>query len=386
MKKIFNFYFITIVVLTLTKNVFAGNSININREINADYAILMDYETNEILYQKNIDEIIAPSSMTKIMTAYVIFDMLENKEIKLNDLFKVSVKAWKEAGSRMFLEPEWRVSVDDLLKGLLVVSGNDAAIVLAEGSSGSIENFVNRMNKTAANLGLNNTNFVNPNGLYASTHYMSVRDLAILTKALVKNHYKYYKKYFSIVNYNFNGINQKNRNWLLTEYKGTDGVKTGFTDQGKYSMVASTERNGKRFIAVLAGAESERDRINQTKKLLDFGYNQYQYISLFDKGDIVAEINVFFSKTGKVPIYTKDNIFYSTKKSRIDNLRVNLIYDRYKSAPIKKDEKVAELRIVDGNFVKKYDLYAENDVEPTTKFEKFKTLFKYYASSILKNE
>lgn len=347
------------------------------------YAVLMDYDTSEILYEKNKDEITAPSSTTKIMTAYVIFDMLESGKFTLNDKFRVSVRAWRQEGTRMFLEPDWKISIDELLKGLIIVSGNDSAITLAEGSTGTIDNFVEIMNKTAENLGMKNTHFTNPNGLYEKNHYMSVYDLALLSQALIKNHNKYYKRYFSQTSYSFNNINQKNRNWLLLEYDGADGLKTGFTDYGKYSISASVNKHGKRLIAVINGASSERERTNYTKKLFNYGYEQYKYIDLYKNEDIVGEVNVLFGKNKTVPAYTKQDITYSTKASAIKNIKVEFVANKYLQAPIKKDDIIGELHIIDTNRTTKINLFALNDVEVATRLKKIKSLFIYNSKKLI---
>lgn len=346
-------------------------------EIESEYAVLIDYDTTEVLYKKNMDEISAPSSMTKIMTAYVVFDMLESKNFDINDKFKVSVRAWRQDGTRMFLEPEWKIAIDELLKGLLVASGNDAAVTLAEGSSGSIGGFVEKMNATTKKIGMTNSHFNNPTGLYEKTHYASVHDMALLSRALIKNHKKYYDKYFSIDSINFNNVNQKNRNWLLSEYKGTDGLKTGYTEQGKYSIAVSAERDGKRLIVVLNGAKNDRTRIDDAKKLFDYGFSQYKCLKLFNKNDVVGEAGVFFSKGDKAVFYTKEDIIYATKKSKINELKVQLIYNKYILAPIRRDDKIGKLRILDGDEVFEYDLYSKNDIQNTTRFQKIKTLFAY---------
>lgn len=352
-------------------------------DIESEYAVLMDYDTAEVLYKKNMDEISAPSSMTKIMTAYVIFDMLESKNFDINDKFKVSVRAWRQDGTRMFLEPEWKIAVDELLKGLLVASGNDAAVTLAEGSSGSIGGFVEKMNATVKKIGMINSHFNNPTGLYEKTHYASVHDMALLSRALIKNHRKYYNKYFSIDSINFNNVNQKNRNWLLSEYKGTDGLKTGYTEQGKYSIAVSAKRGGKRLIVVLNGAKSDRSRIEDAKKLFDYGFSQYNCIKLFNRDDIVGEVEVFFSKGDKAILYTKEDIIYSTKKSKINDLKIQLMYNKYILAPVRKDEKIGKLRILDGNEVLEYDLYSKNDVQNTTRLQKIKILFAYNCKKLI---
>lgn len=352
-------------------------------DIKAKYGILIDYDTDEVLFSRNIKDLTAPSSTTKIMTAYVIFDMLEEGRFTLNDKFKVSVRAWRQEGTRMFLEPEWKISVDELLSGLIIVSGNDAAIALAEGSVGTIDDFVNLMNIKAKELGMNNTNFVNPSGLYDKNHFMSVEDLAILSKALIKNHYKYYKRYFNKTSFTFNNIRQRNRNWLLTEYQGTDGLKTGFTDYGKYSISASVFRNGKRLIAVINGADSERERINDARKLFDYGFSLYNYIDLFNSGDIVGEVRVLFGKDKTVPVYTKQNIDYATRIENINNVKVEFVAKKFVQAPIKKDDIIAKIIIKDADRKAEYNLYASNDVDLIGRFHRFKSLFLYNCKKII---
>lgn len=352
-------------------------------DIKGRYGILIDYDTNEILFSKNIKDLTAPSSTTKIMTAYIIFDLLENNKIALNDRFKVSVRAWREEGTRMFLEPEWRISVDELLKGLIITSGNDAAITLAEGSAGTTENFVDLMNKKAKELGMVNTNFTNVTGLYDKNHFMSVEDLAILSRALIKNHYKYYKRYFPKTSFTFNNIRQRNRNWLLAEYPGTDGLKTGFTDYGKYSISASVFRHGKRFIAVINGSNTERERINDVKNLFDYGFSLYNYVDLFNKEDVVGEVDVIFGEDKTVPVYTKEDINYSTKIENVNNIKIEFVSKNYIQAPIKKDDIIAKIRITDKDMIKEYDLYAANDVEVSGRLSKLKSLFLYNCKKII---
>lgn len=342
-----------------------------------EYGVLMDYDSGEVLWKRKMDEITAPSSLTKIMTSYVIFEMLRANAFKLEDKFKVSVRAWRQDGTRMFLEPEWRISIDELLKGLLVMLGNDAAVTLAEGSSGSIGGFVEKMNNTARKLGLINTHFNNPTGLYEKTHYASVHDMAILTRSLIQNYGDYYGKYFAIESMNFNKVSQKNRNALLTEYRGTDGLTTGYTEQGNYSIAASAVRGGKRLIVVLNGVSSDRSRLEEAKKILNYGFSQYKYVKLYDENETIAEADVFLGNGDKVQLYTKNEIIYATKKSRINNLKIQLIEDKYIVAPIQKDDKLAKLRIVDGDRVIEYDIFAKNAVSDVGRLQKIKILLKY---------
>lgn len=346
-------------------------------EVNSEHAVLVDCDTGNSLYEKRADDIVAPSSTTKIMTAYVIFEMLNAGLFSLDSKFKVSIRAWRQDGTRMFLEPEWKVSVDELLQGTIVASGNDAAVVLAEGSLGNIGSFVEKMNETAKGLGMTNTHFDNPTGLYEKTHYMSARDLATLSRALIEEYENYYSRYFSQQSFTFNGIAQKNRNSLLGEYTGVDGVKTGHTDQGKYTIVVSATRNGKRLIAVLAKAETEKDRTADAKTLLDYGFSQYNYLELFKKGEVIKIIDTFFSNSRRVKIYTNRDINYAVNKAETDALKVQLVYDRYIFRHINRNDVIAQLIIEDGNLVSKYDLYAENGIRKLGRFGLFFSLLRY---------
>ncbi|MDR3079214.1 MAG: D-alanyl-D-alanine carboxypeptidase [Rickettsiales bacterium] len=340
-------------------------------ELGSEHAILIDFDSGEVLYEKRADDIVAPSSTTKIMTAYVIFDMLDSGVFSLDSKFKVSIRAWRQDGTRMFLEPEWKVTVDELLRGAIVVSGNDAAVVLAEGSSGSIDEFVGKMNAMVKNLGMKNTHFDNPTGLYEKTHYTTVRDLATLSQALLDKYESYYGMYFSQQSFTFNGMTQKNRNPLLGDYRGVDGIKTGHTDQGKYTLVLSAVRNGKRLIAVLARAETEKERAADARALLDYGFSQYKHLRLFRKGDVVATVSTFPSKNNRIKVYASRDISYAVNEKRVDSIRVRLVYDRYILGPIKRGDMVAQLVVEDGNIISKYDLHAENDSRRLGRVEMF---------------
>lgn len=339
-------------------------------ESDAKYAIILDYNNFDIIYKKNSKEITTPSSMTKVMTAYLIFDLLSEGKIKLTDTFKTSVRAWRQEGSRMFIEPEKNVKIEDLLKGLIVVSGNDSAIALAEGSYGTIENFVNKMNEKAKSLGLKDTNFVNPTGLFHKNHYMSVNDIAILTYNLIKDHKDYYDMFFNIKEFKYNGINQRNRNWVISEYEGADGVKTGHTDAGGYSLIGSAEKNGQRFITVVNGLKTERERTNETKKMLDYAYSLYSYISLYKSGEIIDSLNVKGGDKNFINVYTKDDIVYSFRTENKDKISVEKVYEKNLKAPIKKDEVVGYIEFRNGDKMKKFDLLSKNDVYKTNFFKR----------------
>lgn len=347
----------------------------------AKYAVVLDYNNFDIVFKTdNIYDITTPSSMTKIMTAYLIFDLLEEGKLNLDNKFKVSIRAWRQEGSRMFLEPEKMIRIEDLLKGLIVQSGNDAAVALAEGSYETTENFIDKMNEKAKILGLKDTNFVNVNGLFHKNHYMSTYDVALLSYNLIKEHKKYYDMFFKMPNFEFNGIRQKNRNWLLEEYEGTDGIKTGHTDEGGYSLASSVEKNGQRFIVVVNGLKSERERINETKKLLDYAFSKYSYIEIYKKNEIIDTLDIKNASKNFVNIYTNKDIVYSTKKDNISNVKVEKIYNSKLKAPIHKDDIVGYIKITDSDKITKFDLLSKDNLEFVSIKDK---LFRFFVN--LKN-
>lgn len=346
-------------------------------ESKAKYAILLDYNNFEILYKtNNIHDITTPSSMTKIMTSYIIFDLLKEGKLELNNKIKVSIKAWRQEGSRTFLEPEKYVSVDNLLKGMLIQSGNDSAVVLAEGACGSIDDFVVQMNKKVKELNLKETNFVNPNGLFHKNHYMSAHDTLLLSYNLIKNHPDYYKQYFALKSFEYNRIKQRNRNTLLMEYEGADGIKTGHTTEGGYSLASSVIRHGQRFIVVVNGLKTENARTEESRKLFDYAFSLYSYIDLYKKNEIVESLNVKHGTETFVNMYTKEDIMYSTKKDKINDLKIELIYKNNLVAPIKKDAVIGYIKIIDGDKIKIFKLYAKNSVERKDLFLFIKKIFK----------
>ena len=350
---------------------------NATENFKAPSAIILNYNNLEIIYKtNNIYKKTTPSSMTKVMTAYIIFDLIDKNLLKLDDKYKISIRAWRQEGSRMFLEPEKYVEVDNLLKGLIVQSGNDAAVALAEGSFKNIDNFVDEMNKTAKLINMNNTHFANPNGLYDSNHYMSTYDTALLFYNLIKNHKKLYDKYFSLPSFSYNNISQRNRNFLLGNYDGLDGGKTGHTDEGGYSLVSSAEKNGQRFIVVVNGLQNENERFIETKKMFDYAFSLFSYVSLYKKDEIVQSINVSNGDKKFLNIYTPIDVIYSTKKENIDKLKIELDINNNLKAPIKKDEVVGNIIIYDGDFIKKFDLLAKDNVNKLKIYDRF-VLFLY---------
>jgi D-alanyl-D-alanine carboxypeptidase (penicillin-binding protein 5/6) len=345
-------------------------------EIESKYGLLYDYTANEIIFSKSINTQNPPSSLTKLMTTYIVFDKIKKREISFDTKFTVSIRAWRQEGSRMFLEPEWKVNVDELLKGLLVVSGNDAAVALAEGISGTVENFVDLMNKTTKKIGMANTNFVNPTGLFDKQHYSTAKDLLALTIAIMDNFPEYYDKYFSLREYKFNNVLQKNRNVMLINYPGTDGVKTGNTESGGYGLIASAKRNRQRFISIINGAEGEGMRLSDSVNLMNYGFEQYEYIDLVKKDEPLIPISDIIKGCEDCYLYAKENIIYPIKKSKISDLKVKIIYDINNYGRAKKGDKVAILRFIEDDRIEEYDLYTNSDIKGLGKFTQFIMYFK----------
>ena len=281
-------------------------------DLNSKQAILIDYDTGEILYKLNEKDRVFPSSMTKIMTAFIIFDDIEKGDLQLPYKFQVSKEAWQQEGSRMFLNIGSRVSIDNMLKGLIVQSGNDAAYALAEADAPNIKRFVEKMNKKAKELKLENTHFTNPIGFSEEDHYMSVEDTAILSQNLIKKHQQYYQRYFGMTEYTYNNITQQNRNTLIKTYPNVDGIKTGHTEAGGYALATSAIRHKKRLIAVVNGADSEKDREKDSEKLLNYGFITLKKHRVFYRGEVVDSIPVLYGKDVSVKVKVKNGIIITS--------------------------------------------------------------------------
>lgn len=337
-------------------------------DLDSKQAILIDCESGEILFKLNEKERSFPSSLTKIMTAYIIFDDIEKGELQLPYKFQVSKEAWQQEGSRMFLEVGSRVSIDDLLKGLIIQSGNDAAYALAEASAPNIKRFVEKMNKKAKELKLKNTNFVNPIGFSEEGHYMSVEDIALLSKKLIENHQQYYQRYFGVRKYEYNNILQQNRNRLLKTYPNVDGIKTGHTEAGGYSMATSAIRNNKRLIAVVNGAKSQKSREEDSKKLLNYGFFNLRKYKVFYKGEIVDSIPILYGKDVSVKANVKNSIYATSENLQDIKCIVNI--NNNLQAPIVKGQKVGTVVVKTNYDQKTYDIFANDSVKGINIFEK----------------
>ena len=361
-KKIF-----TLLILSL----FYGTFSKANFDINARTAILQDYHSGEILYEKDADRKIFPASMTKIMTSIIAFDLLKNGELSLNDKFIVSENAWRlsQAGySSMFIMVGDQISVENLLKGIIISSGNDACIALAEGIAGTEEEFAILMTEKAREIGMENTNFSNSSGINAPDNLSTVRDIMIMSRYLIKNYPEYYK-YFKETEFTWDRtggdpIKQGNRNPLLYKNLGADGIKTGFLSYEKYSLASSIDRNGRRLIAVGSGFKSKNSRSKESIKLLTYGLTNYDLVKITKANEPFQKIDVWLGKENSVDAYIKEDVYKTIKKAKKKLLKVVVKYDGPIEAPIKKDQKIATLKVVyDQELVSEYDLLASKDIK-----------------------
>jgi D-alanyl-D-alanine carboxypeptidase (penicillin-binding protein 5/6) len=310
----------------------------------AKAAILIDLQSNQVLYAKNPDEPLPPASMSKLMTAFMIFERLKEGSLSLNDTFPVSEKAWRKGGSKMFVAVGSKVRVEDLLQGIIVQSGNDACIVVAEGLAGSEEAFAEQMTRRAHELGMTNSTFKNASGWPDPEHLMSVRDLAKLATTIINEFPEYYA-IFSEREFTYGGIRQYNRDPLLGRVEGADGLKTGFTDDAGYGLTASAIRDGRRLVAVIAGLERPSQRAQEGARLLEYGYHQFKNYHLFASGDAVEQADVWLGNAPSVPLIVADEVVLSLTPEARREMAVKVVYDGPIPAPIANGAKVADLEI-----------------------------------------
>ena len=342
------------------------NNSLLNAEINIEVktAIVQDFLSGKILYEKDSDISIYPASMTKIMTTIIAFELLKNGEITLDEKFVISEKAWRlsQSGySSMFIMLNDEVSVEDLLKGIIIVSGNDACVALAEGISGSEEEFVVLMNEKAEEIGMDNTNFSNSSGIGDSNNYSTVRDILKMSNYLIKNYPKYYI-YFKETSFTWNRtggdpITQGNRNTLLYENIGVDGLKTGFLTVEKYSLASSILRNGRRVTAVASGFKSKSSRTKESRKMLLHGLSKFDTIEIAKKNEIFSSLDTWLGKKEKVDIYVNDDVYITVLKRKKNTISAYIQYNGPIPAPIEKDVKLGVLNIFLND-----ELFAQRDV------------------------
>ncbi len=313
-------------------------------DISARAWLLVDQGSGQTLAERAAENRIEPASLTKLMTAYLTFEALNRGQIKQDQVVPVSEKAWKTSGSRMFIEPKKPVTVEELIHGMIIQSGNDACIALAEAIAGSEEAFAQRMNLEAQRLGMSGTHFVNATGLPDANHYTTARDLARLVQAIVHDFPEYYPIY-SKKEYRYNRITQPNRNRLLWLDSTVDGVKTGHTDSAGYCLIASAKRGPRRLVSVLLGADSENQRAQESQKLLNFGFLSYDGIRLYEKSQVLSQLKIFKGERDTVNAGFQDDLVLSVPKGAAESLKVELASVQPLLAPVQQGQKIASLKV-----------------------------------------
>jgi D-alanyl-D-alanine carboxypeptidase (penicillin-binding protein 5/6) len=345
-------------------------------DIKARTAILQDYLSGEILFEKDADKSIYPASMTKIMTTIIAFDLIRSGDLNLNEKFLISENAWRlsSAGySSMFIMIGDEVSVENLLKGIIIASGNDACVALAEGIAGTEDEFAVMMTAKAKEIGMDNTNFANSSGINNTENVSTVRDIMLMSRYLIKEfpeEYKYFaEKEFTWDRTGGDPITQGNRNPLLYKSLGADGIKTGYLAVEKYSLASSVERNGRRLIAVGSGFNTKNDRSRESAKLLTWGLTNFDLVEIAKANTPIEDIDVWLGKKNTVKTYIKNDIYKTIPKAKKRLLKVSLNYNGPIPAPIKKDDILGKLKLTFNNkLIEEYDLLAFEDVKKLNVF------------------
>tara|TARA_B100000809_G_scaffold73410_1_gene71195 strand:- start:978 stop:2141 length:1164 start_codon:yes stop_codon:yes gene_type:complete len=353
--------------------------------VEAEYLIVQDYHSGKILFEKNANVRIYPASMTKIMTSIVTFDLLKKGETSLDEMITISEKAWRmsQSGySSMFIMLNDQVSVEDLLKGIIIVSGNDACVALAEGLSGTEEDFVLLMNEKAIEIGLENTNFSNSSGISDPDNYSTVGDIVKMSRYMIANYPEYYT-YFKETTFTWDRtggdpITQGNRNPLLYKNIGADGIKTGFLTVEQYSLASSAKINERRIIAVGSGFKTKNSRSRESAKILNWGFKKFDTVVITKKDDIFMDLNVWLGKKNKVGAIPSEDFYLTIPKRKKSLVKSILEYEGPIKAPIKKGDKLALLKVyVSDELVKEIDLLASEDVKKTNIFMRLLTSLNY---------
>ena len=366
------FFVVLFALLSFTFNVKASF------DINARTAILQDYLSGEILFEKEPDKSIYPASMTKIMTAIIAFDLIKKGDLSLDEKFIVSENAWRlsSAGySSMFIMVGDEVTVENLLKGIIVASGNDACVALAEGIAGTEDEFAIMMTAKAKEIGMENTNFANSSGINNTKNVSTVRDIMIMSNYLIKNFPEEYKmfaeKEFTWDRTGGDPITQGNRNPLLYSSLGADGIKTGYLAVEKYSLASSVDRNGRRLIAVGSGFDTKSDRSRESSKLIKWGLTNFDLVKVTQSDTPIEDVEVWLGKKNTVKTYVNKDIYKVINKGRKSLLKVTLKYNGPIHAPIKKDDVIGKLNLsYKGEFIEEYDLLAFEDVKKLNIFSR----------------
>jgi len=375
--KLFKIFFIILIFLLFQQKSYS------QIEVDANYVILQDHLSGKILYEKNADDKIYPASMTKIMTSIVTFDLLKKGETSLDEMITISEKAWRlsQSGySSMFIMLNDQVSVEDLLKGIIIISGNDACVALAEGLSGTEKDFVMLMNEKAEEIGLENTNFNNSSGINDVNNYSTVRDILKMSRYMIQNYPEYYS-YFKETSFTWDRtggdpITQGNRNPLLYKNVGVDGIKTGFLTVEKYSLASSIKTGERRMSAVASGFKTKSSRSRESMKLLNWGLRKFDTIQIAKKDEIMTSLNVWLGKKSKVEILPSEDVYLTIPKRKKKIIKVVFEYEGPILAPIKKGDTLGLLNVyVSDELKKQINILAAEDIEKSNIFSRiFKSL------------
>ncbi|KPQ24255.1 MULTISPECIES: D-alanyl-D-alanine carboxypeptidase family protein [unclassified Halomonas] len=347
--------------------------------------ILMDADSGEILAEKNSDERLPPASLTKLMTAYLVERELDRGSINLEDQVSISENAWRTGGSKMFVEVGEQVAVEDLLHGIVIVSGNDASVAMAEHLAGGEAPFADLMNQHASRLGMKNSNFENPTGLPGENHYSSAHDMALLTQHIVNDYPEHYAIY-SQRNFTYGGIEQPNRNRLLWRDPSVDGLKTGWTSEAGYGLVSSAKRDDMRLISVVMGTESEEARAQETQKLLSYGFRFFETMNLYERGAVLAKPRIWGGDINEVRVGVDEDVTMTLPRNRNDELRARLNLNSELQAPLAVGDEVGTLEIHMGDdVVGERQLVALEDVEEGGFFKQLLDQVRRFFSNLISN-
>ena len=351
-------------------------------ETKAKNLILIDYETGQVLTAKDAQRMIPPASMSKLMTIYMVFEKIKDGSLSLDDTFTVSENAWRKGGaasgsSTMFLSIGEKVRVEDLIKGMIIQSGNDACIVAAENLSGSEEDFAAEMNKKARALGLNNSSFANATGWPHPDQRMSVEDLSKLARRLISEFPEYYH-IFSEKNFMHNNIRQGNRNPLLYSMPYADGLKTGHTEEAGFGLVGSAKKDNRRLISVMAGLKSNKERSEEAERIMNWGFREFDNYTMLHPGTKIAELPVWFGDDQNVGLLVSEKVRRTLQKNQVNKVKMTAVYDKPVQAPIKKGDKLGIVKIeIPGQPATEIPLVADKDVGKLGFFGKIAENFRY---------
>ncbi len=332
-----------LLLLTLSQDL-AATPIPAPPKIAATGYLLIDHNSGQVLAEQNSEQRLEPASLTKIMTAYIVLKELQQGNIQLQDMVTVSEKAWRAPGSRMFIEVGKQISIENLLKGMIIQSGNDASVALAEHIAGSEEVFAGMMNSQAKQLGMENTHYVNSTGLPHPDHYTTAHDLALVTAATIREFPQFYKLY-AIKEFTFGNIHQYNRNKLLWQDESVDGVKTGHTESAGFCLVASAVRNGMRLTSIVMGTDSENARARESKSLLNYGFRFFETHRLYGAGDTLSKVRIWKGEQDQLTVGLQRDLFVTIPRQQYENLQAKMVINSKITAPVKQGDELGRVEI-----------------------------------------